>query len=141
VVAGKLPIIPAQDAVMLLADLNSLDYSGTMTMSAEADVRIEAFWSEQPPEVQKKVRWKKHLMLDTYMSTFGEGRKEVNLGDVEMPSRFSRAKSRSAKHTLRKRCPTAWATISLKRLQAKNRFVDVHLYQPWMSERTHRKLL
>src|SRR5262249_16545039 len=29
----------------------------------------------------------------------------------------------------------------LKQLQAKNRFVHVQRYQPWMSERTHRKLL
>jgi hypothetical protein len=29
----------------------------------------------------------------------------------------------------------------LKQIQAKNRFVHVQRYQPWMSERTHRKLL
>jgi hypothetical protein len=29
----------------------------------------------------------------------------------------------------------------LKQLQAKNRFVHVQRYQPWMSDRTHRKLL
>jgi len=29
----------------------------------------------------------------------------------------------------------------LKQLQAKNRFIRVQRYQPWMSERTHRKLL
>jgi hypothetical protein len=29
----------------------------------------------------------------------------------------------------------------LKQLQAKNRFVHILRYQPWMSERTHRKLL
>ena len=31
--------------------------------------------------------------------------------------------------------------VFLKQLQAKNRFVHVQRYQPWMSDRTHRKLL
>ena len=31
--------------------------------------------------------------------------------------------------------------IFLKQLQAKNRFVHIQRYQPWMSERSHRKLL
>jgi hypothetical protein len=31
--------------------------------------------------------------------------------------------------------------IFLKQLQAKNRFVHIQRYQPWMSDRTHRKLL
>jgi Bifunctional DNA primase/polymerase, N-terminal len=84
VIAGKLPIIPRAESVLLLSELSSLDYSGTMTMSAEADTRVETFWSEQPPEVQKKVRWKKHLTLDTYMSAFGERRKEATLADVEI---------------------------------------------------------
>jgi hypothetical protein len=29
----------------------------------------------------------------------------------------------------------------LKQIQARNRFVHVQRYQPWMSERTHRRLL
>jgi hypothetical protein len=38
-------------------------------------------------------------------------------------------------------CVTMVEQSFLKQLQAKNRFIRVQNYQPWMSERTHRKLL
>lgn len=82
--AGDLPHISAEEAFQLLSELNNLDYSGTMTMQAEAKARLEAFWSGQPDTVRKKARWKKNLLLDAYMSAFGRGLKVVEPEDVEV---------------------------------------------------------
>jgi len=80
--AGDLPHIETADAYKLLAELNALNYSGTMTMAADAKGRLEAFWNGQKTEVRKKVRWKKHLTLDVFMSAFGRGAKVAELEDV-----------------------------------------------------------
>jgi hypothetical protein len=77
-----LPPIDPKDAFALLAEFNSLDYSGVMKMSAEAKAHLEDFWKWQPAEVRKKARWKKNLQLDAYMSAFGCGRKIVEPDDA-----------------------------------------------------------
>ncbi len=82
--AGDLPHISMRDAFQLLNELNKLDYSGMMTMLDDAKARLESFWSEQPTAVRKKVRWKKNLTLDAYISAFGRGVKIVEMGDVEI---------------------------------------------------------
>jgi RepB DNA-primase from phage plasmid len=85
--AGELPPINTRDAFELLAELNKLDFSGTMTMSDDAKVRLAEFWDTQPPEVRKKARWKKNLALDAHMSAFGRGSKRVETEDVEIAIR------------------------------------------------------
>jgi hypothetical protein len=82
--AGDLPLITTADAYQLLSELNKLDYSGTMTMQPEAKARLDAFWSSHPDAIRKKVRWKKNLLLDAYMSAFGRGLKLVELEDAEI---------------------------------------------------------
>ena len=82
--AGDLPPISAPDAFQLLNELTKLNYSGMMTMSVEAKTMLDSFWAEQKPEVRKKARWKKNLMLDAYMSAFGRGSKTAGIEDAEI---------------------------------------------------------
>jgi hypothetical protein len=55
-----------------------------MEMSQEAENRLEEFWTEQPKEVRVKVRWKKDLAMDAFMSAFGRGSKVAELEDMEI---------------------------------------------------------
>jgi Bifunctional DNA primase/polymerase, N-terminal/Primase C terminal 1 (PriCT-1) len=82
--AGDLPPVDRADAFKLLAKLNSLNYSGTMTMLTDAKALLDTFWLEQPTEVRKKARWKKNLMLDAYMSAFGRSSMVAEAQDVEI---------------------------------------------------------
>jgi hypothetical protein len=77
---GDMPPVNVEDAYNLLAELEALDYSGTMTMSDDCKSFLDGFWNRQPNEVRKKARWKKNLYLDTYMSAFG---RSVKTADVE----------------------------------------------------------
>jgi putative DNA primase/helicase len=87
--AGMLPRIDRMEALHLVSELNSLDYSGgTLTMSLEARGLIEQFWDSQPKEVRKKARWKKNLWLDAYMSAFGRRSKVAEREDVEIAAKI-----------------------------------------------------
>lgn len=86
--AGDLPSIEPTDAMLLLNELNKLDYSGTMQMSEEAKSSLDFFWSLQPPEVRTKARWKKNATLDCFMSAFGRCSKIVELNDVDIAIRI-----------------------------------------------------
>jgi Bifunctional DNA primase/polymerase, N-terminal len=80
---GKLPEVSQDDAVKMYAKIVLRDYSGTMTTSSDAEEMVNVFWSHQLPEVRKKVRWKKDLMLDAQLIAFGRESKVVELEDVE----------------------------------------------------------
>jgi len=86
--AGELPHINTAEAFDLLADLNKLDYSSTMTMALDARGLLDKFWLEQKSEVRKKARWKKHLFVDAFMSAFGRGSKVVELEDAQIAIRI-----------------------------------------------------
>lgn len=81
---GSLPRIDEKTAFELLAEFNSLDYSGEMNMAPEAEVRLDEFWNQQSVDVQKKARWKKNLTVDAYMSAFGRGARTVETSDVDI---------------------------------------------------------
>jgi hypothetical protein len=81
--AGRLTAVNQDDAVKMYAKIVLRDYSGTMTMSSDAEEMVNVFWSHQLPEVRKKVRWKKDLMLDAQLVAFGRESKVVELEDVE----------------------------------------------------------
>jgi putative DNA primase/helicase len=81
---GNLPDIDASEAGKLMGELLGLDYSSEMEMSQEAETRLEEFWTEQPKEVRVKVRWKKNLAMDAFMSGFGRGSKIAELQDMEI---------------------------------------------------------
>jgi hypothetical protein len=79
---GDLPPIDPVDAIKLMSLVDSLDFSGVITIDPLAKADIEYFWSLQSIEVQKKARWKKHLIVDAFMSAFGRGSKRVEREDV-----------------------------------------------------------
>jgi hypothetical protein len=68
--AGDLPEVDHEKSMKLLIELNNMKMSGHMTMSPEAKQALEDFWKAQTPEVRKKPRFKKHLMLDMYLGAF-----------------------------------------------------------------------
>jgi hypothetical protein len=81
---GNLPDLDSAEAAKLMTELLLLDYSVTMGMSQEAETRLEAFWKEQAKEVRLKVRWKKNLAMDAFMSAFGRGSKVAELADMDV---------------------------------------------------------
>jgi putative DNA primase/helicase len=85
---GDLPPIDIKDALKLLTELNSLDYSGTMKMGAEAKAILSAFWDGQPVNVRRKARWKKNLQIDAFMSAFGRGLRTVDAEDMQIAIRI-----------------------------------------------------
>jgi|SRR5579862_566556 len=86
--AGMLPRIDRTEALQLISELNSLDYSGELTMSYDARGFLEQFWDNQPKEVRKMARWKKNLWLDAYMSAFGRRSRIAEQEDVEIAAKI-----------------------------------------------------
>jgi hypothetical protein len=77
----NLPKIDFAKAFDLLTELNSLDYSITMTLSFEATSILETFWASLA-KTDRKIRWKNDLIVDAFMSAFGRHAKEVSGDDV-----------------------------------------------------------
>jgi Bifunctional DNA primase/polymerase, N-terminal len=80
--AGDLPEVDHDKAVKILIELNQMQMSGHMIMSPEAKQALEDFWKAHTPEVRKKPRFKKHLMLDMYVGAFGRGVMVAELEDL-----------------------------------------------------------
>jgi RepB DNA-primase from phage plasmid/Primase C terminal 1 (PriCT-1) len=80
---GDLPKVNPDDAEKLFTKLILRGYSGKLTISADAKQMIDLFWSHQLPEVRKKARWKKHLIVDAYMSAFGRESMVAEMQDVD----------------------------------------------------------
>ena len=51
--------------------ISQMKFDPHMTMAPDTKTRLDSFWKQQPPEIRKKVRFRKHLMLDMYMAAFG----------------------------------------------------------------------
>jgi hypothetical protein len=81
--AGDLPEIDHEKSMKLLIELNNMKMSGHMAMSPETKAALEDFWKAQTPEVRKKPRFKKHLMLDMYLGAFGRGVMTAELEDLD----------------------------------------------------------
>ena len=74
--AGDLPEITMAMASPVWAAINKLlttAGTGQMTMGDGVKALVDEFWKSQPKEHRARSRWKKHLMLDMYMSAFGRG--------------------------------------------------------------------
>jgi hypothetical protein len=71
--AGDLPEIAQADVLELHRKIGGLNFDAKMTMSEGARVELSTFWNAQPVEIRRKIRFKKHLMLDMYMGAFGRG--------------------------------------------------------------------
>lgn len=82
--AGNLSDIKQADIINLQAKISALSFSGKMTMSAETESKLEDFWKTQPSDLRRKIRFKKHLMLDMYMAAFGRGVKIAEPEDLDV---------------------------------------------------------
>lgn len=97
--AGDMPSVDMMAALRVMNDLLKLEFTGTMKMAADAKVIIDGFWESQAPEVRKKARWKKGLILDAYMSAYGRGSRVAEVEDVEIAIKiFTRQLVIRAKH-------------------------------------------
>jgi putative DNA primase/helicase len=81
---GDLPTIDAASAMTVMHKFNSLEYSGTMTMSPDAKALLDECWSSQSAGTRKKARWRSNLKLDAYMSAFGRALKIVEAEDAKV---------------------------------------------------------
>lgn len=81
--AGELPEIKQADIIELHTKIAQLDFNCQMTMSPDTKTSLESFWRGQPGEIRKKIRFKKYLMLDMYMTAFGCGRTVAEPEDLE----------------------------------------------------------
>lgn len=83
-IAGKTPDIDPLKATHLYRILMSMIGAfQALTLDADADQAIEEFWGVQPSEIATKVRLKKHIKVDAFMSAFSRSSKTVELEDVE----------------------------------------------------------
>jgi Bifunctional DNA primase/polymerase, N-terminal/Primase C terminal 1 (PriCT-1) len=72
--AGDLPEIKQSDVLSLHAKIAGLNFNcKKMTMSDATRLDLNLFWSAQPTEIRRKIRFRKYLMLDMYMAAFGRG--------------------------------------------------------------------
>jgi hypothetical protein len=87
--AGDLPQIDAGKAAQVWTAINELlKVSGHMKMADGVKSLLDGFWKSQPKEHRNRVRWKKHLMLDMYMSAFGRGSMIAEVQDWEAAKRI-----------------------------------------------------
>jgi hypothetical protein len=86
--AGKLPNIDTKAAMMIRGKIDMLGFSGQMTIGPGVESRLDEFWESQPVEIRKKVRFKKHVMLDMYMAAFGRGLRAAELEDLDVAIRI-----------------------------------------------------
>jgi bifunctional DNA primase/polymerase-like protein/primase-like protein len=72
--AGDLPEINQSDVLNLHAKITALNFNcKKMTMSDATRLDLGIFWSGQPVEIRRKIRFRKYLILDMYMAAFGRG--------------------------------------------------------------------
>lgn len=71
--AGDLPDLPLTDIIKLHTKVAGMNFEVKMTMPPEVKLAVEEFWKQQVPEIRKKLRFKKYLMLDMYMAAWGRG--------------------------------------------------------------------
>jgi hypothetical protein len=81
--AGETPDIEMEKAADLFRRLHTqLSSISTMSMDDDAKDLFAMFWASQPAEIKPKVRYKKHVLVDAFMSAFSRGSNVVEEGDV-----------------------------------------------------------
>jgi len=82
--AGDTPDIDLDKAADLFRRLHlMLSSISTMSMDEGANFTMSLFWSSQPGEIKTKVRYKKHVLVDAFMSAFSRGSDKVQEEDVD----------------------------------------------------------
>jgi bifunctional DNA primase/polymerase-like protein len=87
---GRMPEISPSDAIQVLVEVTSMIESvkdKTIGIQPEAEALLEKFWDAQVPTTQTKVRWRKYILVDAYMSAFGEGRDTATVRDMQIAIR------------------------------------------------------
>jgi len=87
---GRMPEISSSDAMKVLVEVTAMIESvkgKTIGIQPEAEALLETFWDAQVPTTQTKVRWRKYILVDAYMSAFGEGRDTATVRDMQIAIR------------------------------------------------------
>jgi primase-like protein/bifunctional DNA primase/polymerase-like protein len=81
---GGTPDISEDKAAELYKRLQEM-MAQARSLSLDADARdlLDTFWEGQPDGVITKVRFKKHILVDSFMSAFSRGSSVVQVEDVE----------------------------------------------------------
>jgi hypothetical protein len=91
---GDLPEISAAEMVKLRMAFEELVYANhsecdnTMSFDEDVKVNLDEYWETLPLPVRRKARWKQGLMVDCYLSAFGEGRMVVEQGDMDIATKI-----------------------------------------------------
>jgi hypothetical protein len=80
---GDLYEVDPDEAIKMHTRIALMDYSTKMSMSDDAKEIVRIFWAGLLPEVRKKVRWRKVLIVDAQLIAFGRGSRVIELEDVE----------------------------------------------------------
>src|SRR6202035_2468950 len=83
--------ISATDALRLVGEVTQMieSFRGkTISIQPEAEAMLETFWDSQALTTQTKVRWRKSILVDAYMSAFGEGRDIATVEDMKIAIRL-----------------------------------------------------
>lgn len=86
--AGDLPEIAQTDAFKLLAEINTLPFSGRITMSSETKQKLNDYWKTQSLELKSKPRFKTYLMLDMFDAAWSQGRMTAEPQDLDAAIRI-----------------------------------------------------
>jgi Bifunctional DNA primase/polymerase, N-terminal len=88
---GRMPEISPSDAMRVFGEVTAMIEAAkgkTIGIQPEAEALLESFWESQSSTTQTKVRWKKYIQVDAYMSAFGLGRDTVTLEDMQIAIRI-----------------------------------------------------
>jgi hypothetical protein len=89
VAPGRTPeidIVKAGDLYRRL--MTMLGQIRSLKLNADGEDLLEMFWVSQPADVQVKVRFKKHILVDAFLSAFARGSSTVEVEDVERATRI-----------------------------------------------------
>jgi hypothetical protein len=87
--AGDTPDIDIEKAADLFRRLQmQLSTISTMAMDDDAKDLLAMFWAPQPAEIKPKVRYKKHVLVDAFLSAFSRGSATVQDEDVDRAIRI-----------------------------------------------------
>lgn len=87
--AGDTPDVDVEKVADLYRRLQMMLGSiSVMEMDADAKDLLAMFWASQPADIQTKVRFKKHILVDSFISAFARGSATVGEEDVDRATRI-----------------------------------------------------
>lgn len=116
--AGDTPDIDIEKAADLFRRLQmQLSSIPTMVMDDDAKDAFALFWASQPADIKTKVRYKKHVLVDAFMSAFSRGSATVQEEDVDRAIRIFQRELVIRKVHFAKEVPNRMAVFTDKMIE------------------------